>query len=50
MLQYSKHADANSIFNTPPFAWYLSGKFLYVKDNGGLDPWVDEPAQSKEFI
>ena len=39
MLQYSKHADANSMFNTPPtFAWYLSGKvFAWLKDNGGLE-------------
>ena len=39
MLQYLKHADADSMFNTPPtFAWYLSGKvFAWLKDNGGLD-------------
>ena len=39
MLQYLKHADANSMFNTPPtFAWYLSGKvFAWLKDQGGLD-------------
>ena len=39
MLQYSKHADADSMFNTPPtFAWYLSGKvFAWLKGKGGLD-------------
>ena len=39
MLQYSKHADADSMFNTPPtFAWYLSGKvFAWLKNKGGLD-------------
>ena len=39
MLQYSKHANADSMFNTPPtFAWYLSGKvFAWLKDNGGLE-------------
>ena len=39
MLQYSKHADSDSMFNTPPtFAWYLSGKvFAWLKDNGGLE-------------
>ena len=39
MLQYSKHADTGSMFNTPPtFAWYLSGKvFKWLKDKGGLD-------------
>ncbi len=38
MLQYSKHADADSMFNTPPtFSWYLSGKvFTWLKDQGGL--------------
>ena len=38
MLQYAKHADAESMFNTPPtFAWYLSGKvFSWLKDMGGL--------------
>ena len=39
MLQYSKHADADSMFNTPPtFAWYLSGKvFAWLKEHGGLE-------------
>ena len=39
MLQYSKHAAADSMFNTPPtFAWYLSGKvFAWLKGKGGLD-------------
>ena len=38
MLQYAKHASAESMFNTPPtFAWYLSGKvFSWLKDMGGL--------------
>ena len=39
MLQYAKHADAESMFNTPPtFAWYLSGKvFTWLKRQGGLE-------------
>ena len=39
MLQYSKHAAADSMFNTPPtFAWYLSGKvFAWLKGKGGLN-------------
>jgi phosphoserine aminotransferase len=39
MLQYAKHAEADSMFNTPPtFAWYLSGKvFAWLKDRGGLE-------------
>ena len=38
MLQYSQHADSDSMFNTPPtFAWYLAGKvFTWLKSNGGL--------------
>jgi phosphoserine aminotransferase len=39
MLQYTRHADAESMFNTPPtFAWYLSGKvFAWLKGQGGLE-------------
>ncbi len=39
MLQYAKHVEADSMFNTPPtFAWYLSGKvFAWLKDRGGLE-------------
>ena len=39
MLQYAKHVEADSMFNTPPtFAWYLSGKvFAWLKDKGGLE-------------
>ena len=39
MLQYSKHAESDSMFNTPPtFAWYLAGKvFSWLKTNGGLE-------------
>jgi len=43
MLQYAKHADAESMLNTPPtFAWYLSGKvFAWLKRNGGLDAMAE---------
>ncbi|MDB4254318.1 3-phosphoserine/phosphohydroxythreonine transaminase [Gammaproteobacteria bacterium] len=39
MLQYLKHAESDSMFNTPPtFAWYLAGKvFSWLKTNGGLE-------------
>jgi len=39
MLQYSKHAESDSMFNTPPtFSWYLAGKvFSWLKENGGLE-------------
>ncbi len=39
MLNYQIHADAGSMYNTPPtYAWYLSGLvFAWLKENGGLD-------------
>ena len=39
MFDYSKHADAGSMLNTPPtFAWYLAGLvFKWVLEKGGLD-------------
>lgn len=38
MLNYQNHADAGSMYNTPPtFGWYLAGlTFKWLKDNGGL--------------
>ena len=38
MLDYKTHADAESMYNTPPtYAWYLAGLvFLWLKDLGGL--------------
>lgn len=38
MLNYQTHADAGSMYNTPPtFAWYLSGLvFQWLKEQGGL--------------
>ena len=38
IFNYEKHANANSMLNTPPtFAWYLSGKvFKWLKEKGGL--------------
>ncbi len=39
MLDYKIHADADSMYNTPPtYAWYLAGLvFQWLKNNGGLD-------------
>ncbi|WP_456406111.1 3-phosphoserine/phosphohydroxythreonine transaminase [Thiolapillus sp.] len=39
MLNYKIHADADSMYNTPPtYGWYLAGLvFKWLKDNGGLD-------------
>ena len=38
MLNYKVHADANSMYNTPPtFAWYMAGLvFQWLKRQGGL--------------
>ena len=38
MFSYSTHADAGSMYNTPPtYAWYLAGlTFQWLKRNGGL--------------
>jgi phosphoserine aminotransferase len=38
MLDYKTHADADSMYNTPPtYAWYLAGLvFQWLKDLGGL--------------
>jgi phosphoserine aminotransferase len=38
MFNYKTHADAGSMYNTPPtYAWYLAGLvFQWLKRNGGL--------------
>lgn len=43
MLDYKTHADADSMYNTPPtYAWYLAGLvFQWLKDLGGLDAMAD---------
>ncbi len=39
MFDYSVHAEAGSMYNTPPtYAWYLAGLvFQWLKRNGGLE-------------
>lgn len=39
MFNYKTHADADSMYNTPPtYGWYLAGLvFQWLKANGGLD-------------
>ncbi len=39
MFDYKTHADADSMYNTPPtFAWYMAGLvFQWIKRKGGLD-------------
>jgi phosphoserine aminotransferase len=39
MMNYQIHADAGSMYNTPPtYGWYLAGLvFRWLRDNGGLE-------------
>ena len=39
MMDYKTHADADSMYNTPPtYAWYLSGLvFEWLKEQGGVE-------------
>lgn len=39
MFDYKTHAEADSMYNTPPtYGWYLAGLvFKWIKDNGGLE-------------
>ena len=39
IFRYSKHAENNSMLNTPPtFSWYMAGKvFKWLKKEGGLE-------------
>ena len=38
MMNYQIHADAGSMYNTPPtYTWYMAGlAFAWLKGNGGL--------------
>ncbi|GAB6042800.1 3-phosphoserine/phosphohydroxythreonine transaminase [Endothiovibrio diazotrophicus] len=48
MFDYKTHADADSMYNTPPtYAWYLAGLvFQWLKDKGGI-PAMAEINQRK---
>lgn len=43
MLSYKTHADADSMYNTPPtYSWYLAGLvFEWLLDNGGLSAMAE---------
>jgi phosphoserine aminotransferase len=43
MLQYRTHADAGSMYNTPPtYAWYLAGLvFQWLQGKGGLSAMAE---------
>ncbi|MEN8166130.1 MAG: 3-phosphoserine/phosphohydroxythreonine transaminase [Pseudomonadota bacterium] len=43
MFQYSTHAEAGSMYNTPPtYGWYLAGLvFQWLKEKGGLSAMAE---------
>lgn len=43
MMNYATHADADSMYNTPPtYSWYLAGLvFQWLKQKGGLDAMAE---------
>lgn len=52
MLKYSTHADANSLFNTPPtFGIYMVGEVLrWIEDLGGLDVLTKQNETKAQLI
>lgn len=52
MLKYSTHADANSLFNTPPtFGIYMLGEVLrWVEELGGLDALTKQNEAKAQLI
>jgi len=43
MFNYKIHADANSMYNTPPtYTWYFAGLvFNWIKENGGVEKMAE---------
>ncbi len=43
MFNYATHADAGSMYNTPPtYSWYLAGLvFAWLKEQGGLEKMAE---------
>lgn len=52
MLKYSTHANANSLFNTPPtFGIYMLGEVLrWIEDLGGLDVLTKQNEEKANLI
>ncbi|MCB6414608.1 3-phosphoserine/phosphohydroxythreonine transaminase [Faecalimonas umbilicata] len=52
MLQYKTHADANSLYNTPPaYGIYICGKvFKWLKKQGGLAAMKEKNAKKAKLL
>lgn len=52
MLQYKTHADANSLYNTPPaYGIYICGKvFKWLKEMGGLEAMKKKNEQKAKIL
>lgn len=52
MLQYRTHADAGSLYNTPPcYAIYMCGKvFKWLKAQGGLEAMRERNAEKAKML
>lgn len=52
MLQYRTHADAGSLYNTPPcYAIYMCGKvFKWLKAQGGLEAMRDRNVEKAKLL
>ena len=52
MFDYSAHADAGSMYNTPPtYGWYLAGLvFQWLKRNGGLEAMAEVNRRKAEAL
>ncbi|MEE3468300.1 MAG: 3-phosphoserine/phosphohydroxythreonine transaminase [Eubacterium sp.] len=52
MLQYKTHADAHSLFNTPPcYGIYICGKvFKWLKKNGGLSVMKEKNEEKAKIL
>lgn len=52
MLQYKTHADANSLYNTPPaYGIYICGKvFKWIKAQGGLEAMKERNEKKAKIL
>ncbi|AHF03249.1 MFS transporter [Marichromatium purpuratum 984] len=52
MFDYKVHADADSMYNTPPtYAWYLAGLvFQWLRENGGLGAMAEINARKAALL
>ena len=52
MLKYKTHADANSLYNTPPaYGIYICGKvFQWLKEMGGLEVMIEKYEEKAKIL